>query len=94
VQVHEQFHRGTLGALAAEVKAEPLKGELTVVVEGSDTSEAASSAVDDTALQEHLQELISAGVPPSQAARMVSRLLHLPKGQMYDMAVRIAAQRE
>ena len=93
VQVHEHFHRGMLGALAAEVKAEPLKGELTVVVEGADTSEGAS-AVDDTASREHLEELIRAGFSPSQAAKMVSKLLSLPKGRVYDMAVRIAAQGE
>lgn len=91
MQVHEQFHRGKLGDLAGEVKAVPLKGEVTVVVEGAVSSEAAS-LIDDTALQEHLMELIRAGVQPSQAARLVSKLLNLPKGQVYDMAVRIASQ--
>ena len=91
VQVHEQFHRGELGDLAAEVKALPLKGEVTVVVEGA-TSTESTSAVDIAAIQEHLEELIGAGVQPSQAARLVSKLLNLPKGQLYDMAVRIAAQ--
>ena len=69
----------------------PLKGEVTVVVEGAVTSEAAAT-IDDTALHEHLVELIRAGIQPSQAARLVSKLLNLPKGQVYDMAVRIAAQ--
>lgn len=91
MQVHEQFHRGRLGDLAAEVKAVPLKGELTVVVEGAVTSEV-PSALDDAALQEHLEELVRAGIQPSQAARLVSKLLKLPKGQVYDMAVLIAAQ--
>ena len=91
VQVHEQFHRGSLGDIAGEVKAAPLKGEVTVVVEGADSSEAAA-AIDDMAVQEHLEELIRSGIQPSQAARLVSRLLSLPKGQVYDLAVRIAAQ--
>ena len=92
VQVHEQFHRGRLGDVAGEVKAAPLKGEVTVVVEGAVSSEtAAAAAIDDMALQEHLEELIRSGIQPSQAARLVSKLLSLPKGQVYDMALRIAA---
>ena len=75
----------------AEVKATPLKGEVTVVVQGAAASEAAL-AIDDTALQEHLGELIRGGIQPSQAARLVSKLLNLPKGQVYDLAVRTAAQ--
>ena len=91
VQVHEQYHRGSLKDLAAEAKASPFKGELTVLVEGSNMN-AAASAVDDTALQEHLEELIRAGIQPSQAAKLVSKLLKVPKGHVYDAAIRIAGQ--
>ena len=87
MQVHEQFHRGTLELLAAEAEALPFKGELTVVVEGAD---AADAALDDTALQEQLQELMQEGVRPSQAAKIVSKRLNVPKGQVYDLAVHLA----
>ena len=89
MQVHEQFHRGTLEELAAESEALPFKGELTVVVEGADASDAAP-ALDDKVLQEQLQELMREGVRPSQAAKIVSKRLNVPKGQVYDLAVHLA----
>ena len=89
MQVHEQFHRGTLELLAAEAEALPFKGELTVVVEGADAADAAP-ALDDTALQEQLQELMQEGVRPSQAAKIVSKRLNMPKGQVYNLAVHLA----
>jgi 16S rRNA (cytidine1402-2'-O)-methyltransferase len=89
MQVHEQFHRGALEGLAAEAEALPFKGELTVVVEGAGAPDAAP-ALDDTALQEQLQELMQEGVRPSQAAKIVSKRLNVPKGQVYDLAVHLA----
>lgn len=68
-----------------------MQGELTVVVEGAGAPEA-GLAIDDATMHEHLGELIHAGVQPSQAAKLVSKLLNVPKGRVYDAAMQIAGR--
>ena len=62
---------------------------MTLAVQGFDASEA-TAATDDAGMQDFLQELIDAGMQPSQAAKLVSSRLGLPRGRVYEAAMRLA----
>ena len=66
-----------------------MQGEMTLLVQGVSASEA-TAAMDDVAMREFLQELIDAGMQPSQAAKLVSSRLRLPRGRVYEAAMRLA----
>lgn len=62
---------------------------MTLVVQGVSASEA-TAATDNAGMQEFLQELLDAGMQPSQAAKIVSSRLKLPRGRVYEVAMRSA----
>ena len=66
-----------------------MQGEMTLAVQGFSASET-TAARDDEGMQEFLQELIDAGMQPSQAGKIVSSRLGLPRGRVYEVAMRLA----
>ena len=66
-----------------------MQGEMTLLVQGVNASEA-TAATDNAEVQQFLQELIDAGMQPSQAGKIVSSRLGLPRGRVYEVAMRLA----
>ncbi|MEC3862614.1 16S rRNA (cytidine(1402)-2'-O)-methyltransferase [Mesobacterium sp. TK19101] len=83
----EESVRGTLSELSAVYDGAPPKGEIVVVI---DRADAGVSAVDDleAALRDALQTM-----SVRDAADVVSRASALPRRQVYQLAMRLAADR-
>jgi 16S rRNA (cytidine1402-2'-O)-methyltransferase len=76
---YEECVRGSAAELAARF-AEPVKGEITVVVGGGDASEAASET--EAALGA-VADLVAAGTPRRVAAEVVGRLTGVSRNALY-----------
>lgn len=83
-KVWEEFVRGSLSELEARFRAEdPVRGELTVVVEG-DTGPAAE--VDERVVR-LVDELLAAEVPVATVRDVVARVYDLPRRDVYQLAL-------
>jgi 16S rRNA (cytidine1402-2'-O)-methyltransferase len=87
-KLHEELQRGRLGELAARL-AGPLRGEVTLVVEGPERGAAAEQPEAAEPLEAELLRRLAAGEPPSALARDVARARGLPRGQVYDLLERL-----
>jgi 16S rRNA (cytidine1402-2'-O)-methyltransferase len=86
---HEEFARGTLGALAARyAEARPL-GEVTLVVEGA-PADGAAEEWDDEALAEEGVALLARGLSPRDAAHELAARSGRPRREVYAVVLRAA----
>jgi 16S rRNA (cytidine1402-2'-O)-methyltransferase len=84
----EETLRGSLGALAAQLSGPPPKGEIVVVVGRPGPSAAAAPATLEAALEEALGRM-----SVKDAAETVATALGLPRREVYQAALRLAARR-
>ncbi|MCD8486907.1 MAG: 16S rRNA (cytidine(1402)-2'-O)-methyltransferase [Desertifilum sp.] len=83
-KMHEEFWRGTVGeAIAHYSKVEP-QGEFTLTIAGMSV---APLVLSEEALKTELEELLKQGLSRSQASRQLAQLTHLPKRQLYQLAL-------
>ena len=80
-KLHEEVLRGPLGELAQRVAAEPVKGEIVIVVAGA--TEADVAEVDLEAGRARVARLVAEGVKRSAAARMVAAETGLPRRELF-----------
>lgn len=85
-KVHEEFRRGTLGAVADYYREAGVKGEVVVVVEGATPR---SVEVDAEAGAALAGALLADGGRPSVVAREVSRRLGIPRNQAYEIVQKL-----
>lgn len=90
-KVHEEWWRGALADGAAEFAArgEAVKGEVTLVIEPPPRADAKQEADATAGHRAALKELLSAGVPPSTAARALAAALDVPRNALYKAAQEI-----
>jgi len=82
-KIHEEFRRGTLGALAGYYRAEGSpRGEITVVLAPA-VPDAAGGEVDAQAARALARALLNAGHSPSRAARELSSRLGISRNRAY-----------
>lgn len=81
-KVHEEVRRGSVSEVLESVKAQPVRGEVTVVVEG-----AAASQPDTGRVEDALRERLARGEGVREAAEAVARTFGLPRGPLYRLAV-------
>ncbi|MBD2313461.1 16S rRNA (cytidine(1402)-2'-O)-methyltransferase [Desertifilum sp. FACHB-1129] len=83
-KMHEEFWRGTVAeAIAHYSKVEP-QGEFTLTIAGMSV---APLVLSEEALKTELEELLKQGLSRSQASRQLAQLTHLPKRQLYQLAL-------
>ncbi|MDR7434224.1 MAG: 16S rRNA (cytidine(1402)-2'-O)-methyltransferase [Armatimonadota bacterium] len=82
-KVHEEVLRGRISEVLARLEQGPVRGEVTLVVEGS----TGQREPNRWAAQEHLAQLLLAGVPPKEAVRQVARAYGLPRREVFAWAV-------
>jgi len=88
---HEQIRRGTLGALADGAAADPVRGEITIVIAGAPAGSSAPSdrlaGVDAAdalgAGRDRVAALVAGGLPRAAAARQVARETGLSRRALY-----------
>ena len=81
-KLHEQIYRGTLSAAQAYFKEHEPRGEFTLVIGGMIELGEPWAEAD---LRQALQLALSAGQPPSQAARVLAARSGWPKSSVYDL---------
>jgi len=81
----EEVRRDSLGALAAHYAAEPVRGEVVVVI-GPPLPEVTSAAT----LDERLRVALGAGLSLRDAAATVAEATGLPRRQVYGRALELA----
>ncbi len=104
---HEETWRGSLAELAERASAAPVRGEITVVVEGSGDGATArgASAVDPDeaavvaneameAARGRVDELVGRGTPRTAAARQVAAESGLPRRALFAHPRRAPSQEE
>ena len=84
-KIHEEFVRGT----AAEVRTllasrDSVKGEITLLI-----GKATAPPIDDTPLDEAVENLIRAGTPRMEAIKQVARRRGLSKREVYDRLLKV-----
>jgi 16S rRNA (cytidine1402-2'-O)-methyltransferase len=80
-KLHEEVRRGSLGQLAAEAAATPVRGEVVIVVAGADAAETAALGLE--AGRARVDQLVAEGVKRSAAARMVAQETGLPRRELF-----------
>ncbi len=81
-KVHEEVFRGSLREALDHYRHHPPRGELVLLVQGSQEP-ATEHPWDMARIQEAAELLAEAGLSPSQTARVLSRLLGIPKRTVY-----------
>ncbi|MFZ5899275.1 MAG: 16S rRNA (cytidine(1402)-2'-O)-methyltransferase [Bacillota bacterium] len=81
-KLHEEVFRGTLSAALEHFRANPPRGEFTLVVEGNTApaAETVTAGVDPVA---EVEQLVEGGTDRREAIRLVARKLGIPKREVY-----------
>lgn len=82
-KVHEEVLRGRISEVLVRVERSPVRGEITLVVEGSSEHR----EPDRRAAREHLTRLLAEGVSAREAVRQISRTYRLPRREVFAWAV-------
>lgn len=80
----EQFWRGTASDAVAYFTAMPPRGEITLVVAGTGQPRGADRW-SEAQVRSALELLAVEGVAPAGRARVVARLSHWPRGEVYEL---------
>ncbi|MCL4554832.1 MAG: 16S rRNA (cytidine(1402)-2'-O)-methyltransferase [Actinobacteria bacterium] len=83
-KIHQEVIRGVSGEVAEVLSARDLKGEVAIVIGPPDRN--APRTVDEVAVREALDALVSAGATRSDAIRLVARETGLPRNEVYRIA--------
>jgi 16S rRNA (cytidine1402-2'-O)-methyltransferase len=83
-KIHEEFSRGTLGALAAEERE--WRGEVVIVL-GSHAPEDREIAVDDAAIDARIEEGLSRGEHAKEIAERLAAWSGRPRRELYARVV-------
>ncbi len=82
-KVHEEVIRGTLAQVHDHFRKVAPRGEVVLLIAGTTAGE--RPPVDRARVQEALELLLDAGISRSQAARIVARILGIPKREVYNL---------
>lgn len=85
-KIHEEIFRGRISAAQAHFAAQPLQGEITVVVAGA---ESRGERWDETDVRVVLLQRLAEGSPPSEIAREVAKEAGWRKRDVYGLLVEI-----
>lgn len=86
---HEEFIRGTLSEILAELGSrDSVKGEIVVAVAGADTLVRASKDWEEADLMELLKERLDQGLSKKEASQAVAEATGRPKRELYNLLIR------
>jgi len=88
-KLHEEFLGGTLGELAAQMSADPPRGECTIVLAGSS---GVSEEVDPERAAQAARRLLAAGVSRRETGELLSELFGLPRNRAYQLVMEVSGE--
>lgn len=92
-KLHEEFVRGTLEELALRFSSTPVRGEVTLVLEGVPEEDTVPKDTDRAAAVALAGALLQEGASPSRAAREVARRLRVPRNLAYEIVQSLGAEK-
>jgi 16S rRNA (cytidine1402-2'-O)-methyltransferase len=85
-KIHEEFWRGNIqAAIAFYASGREPKGEFTLVVAGTKTTE--NLVLSEAELKIELRHSLEQGMTRSQASKQLAQLTQLPRRQIYDLEI-------
>jgi 16S rRNA (cytidine1402-2'-O)-methyltransferase len=89
-KLYEEVVRGSAAEVAEAVSGRELKGEVAIVISGSQVGDTPAEVAEAFAA---VAELVAAGVGARQASSLVARLTGQPRRALYDAASRATAEK-
>jgi 16S rRNA (cytidine1402-2'-O)-methyltransferase len=87
-KLHEEFRSGTVGELALAIASEAeVRGECTVIVAGAPEVEAVG---EDPRVRPAARQLLAAGLPGRDVARLLTDLFDLGRNEAYRLVVELS----
>jgi len=90
-KLHEEKIYGTTTSLAGELEADDIKGEIVLVLAGSE-EEKEQAGYEHLSVVEHVRVLMDNGYPKKEAIKMVAAERDLSRNEVYDEAIAIDAR--
>ncbi len=87
----EEVIRGSAEDVMTQVRDSPLRGELTVVIEGAGQDQVTATPLPDVTA--HLKQLLAEGNSAKDAAKVVAATHRLPKRTVYQLALDVLGKR-
>jgi 16S rRNA (cytidine1402-2'-O)-methyltransferase len=84
-KIHEEYLRGTIGEVIAQLGEREVKGEITVVVRGS----SGEPRVSEEELKAEIRRLVDDGVGAKQISELLGKRYRLAKREVYQLAVQL-----
>jgi 16S rRNA (cytidine1402-2'-O)-methyltransferase len=93
-KMHEEIVRGTAGDLVAALAARDgeLRGEVTLVIEGTGAGPGAPEELDDDAIDARIADGLARGVAPKQLARDLAERTTLSRSEAYRRVLAARAE--
>lgn len=82
-KVYEEFIRGTLSRIKAEIEGRTLRGEITLLVKGADEAQPPAEAL----LRAEIQRLKAKGLRVKEIAELLGERYSFPKREVYRLAL-------
>jgi 16S rRNA (cytidine1402-2'-O)-methyltransferase len=89
-KIHEEFLRGTLSAVSEQIANRELKGEITIVVQGSPSV----AAVSDEEIEAEIRRLAGAGMGIKAISELLGERYDLSKRALYRLALDLMQAKE
>jgi 16S rRNA (cytidine1402-2'-O)-methyltransferase len=87
-KLHEEIRSGTVGELVEHYTANPPRGELTVVLQGTGSPPEAPDRTEDAV--EHATSLLAEGLSRKEVARRLTESLGLPRNEAYKLVMELS----
>ncbi len=87
----EEVIRGSADDVITQVRDAPLRGELTIVIEGAGQNQVTATPLPDVTT--HLKQLLAEGNSAKDAAKVVAATHRLPKRTVYQLALDVLGKR-
>jgi 16S rRNA (cytidine1402-2'-O)-methyltransferase len=86
-KMYEEVLRGSTDEVISLLKARPIKGEITLLIEGKKKEEAVN--INNIKLKDKIEELKSNGFSEKEAMKKIARQLNVSKSEVYRELLRI-----
>ena len=90
----EEVFRGTAAEAIEHFSAKEVRGEIVLVIAGRSKQEADASDRPPVDMENHLRELMAAGLTERDAVRKCAAELEIPRREVYAAALKLKAGRE
>lgn len=90
-KIHEEFARGTVGAVIEQFIGRQIKGEVVILVNPPEKEKVTVDVQDLQSLLEHYLEIKM--LTPKDAVREVAKQLNIPRSDVYAVALKLKSER-